>query len=332
MFQKRFIAPVIWGLCLALVILVSDGFTADKTWTVARESKIQSDLLDIYFLDHDYGWIVGTKGTILHTSDGGQNWVPQKTSISKDLSNICFIDREQGWIAGGDGLISHSSDGGQTWLRQPSGTEAALQTIFFIDAKIGWAGGDGGLIIHTTDGGINWVKQSSGTNNEIQDIQFVNPSKGCAVGGGTTILSSEDGGETWVERIVELGTTLTGVCLVNNEGWAVGANGALAHTADGITWEVQESRVPNTNGMPEPIWGVHFINNQRGLAVAEFGVILKTEDGGGGAGGGEAEAEDSGGWQPLSPRPTGNRLQDVQFVSETEAWAVGRYGTIIHST
>jgi len=28
------------------------------------------------WLDKDHGWIVGGKGLILHTSDGGKTWVP----------------------------------------------------------------------------------------------------------------------------------------------------------------------------------------------------------------------------------------------------------------
>ena len=52
----------------------------------------------------------------------------------------------------------------------------------------------------------------------------------------------------------------------------VGATPRMA----GNTWKTQASNVPHSNGMPEPIWDIHFINSTQGLAAAEFGVILRT--------------------------------------------------------
>ena len=107
--------------------------------------------------------------------------------------------------------------------------------------------------------------------------------------------------------------------LNDKAGWAVGAGGAVVGTADGGNWVVQTSNVPNSNGMPEPIWDVHFADKNIGIAAAEFGVILRTKDGG-------------ITWAPLETRPVAARLQGVHMISASEAWIVGDKATILHTT
>ena len=107
--------------------------------------------------------------------------------------------------------------------------------------------------------------------------------------------------------------------LDDSTGWAVGAGGAVVATSDGMNWQGQQSNVPNSNGMPEPIWDVHFFDKNIGIAAAEFGVILRTKDGG-------------TTWQPLKHRPVASRLQGVHMLSATEAWIVGDKSAILHTT
>ena len=112
---KKFISKIalLYGIvCFVLVVLVNIGSAAEQTWTIARQSELQADLLDIHFLDHDYGWIVGTKGAILHTSDSGEQWVSQSVKRSNDLNRVCFVDRKMGWTVGTKGLILHTLNSG----------------------------------------------------------------------------------------------------------------------------------------------------------------------------------------------------------------------------
>ena len=70
--------------------------------------------------------------------------------------------------------------------------------------------------------------------------------------------------------------------------------------------------------MPEPIWDVHFADMSTGIAAAEFGVILITQDGG-------------TTWKPYPERPVAARLQGVHMISPTECWIVGDKATILHT-
>ena len=130
-------------------------------------------------------------------------------------------------------------------------------------------------------GGQLWAIQEIDTNNTIEGVNFVSPQVGWAAGGGGTLLHTNDGGQTWGFQTSATVNTLDAIFMLNDTaGWAVGAGGAVVATVDGASWEVQESRVPNSNGMPEPVWDVHFADENVGIAAAEFGVILRTKDGG----------------------------------------------------
>ena len=66
------------------------------------------------------------------------------------------------------------------------------------------------------------------------------------------------------------------------------------------------------------VYDFHFINDDYGVAVAQGGFIIRTEDGG-------------ENWK-LTENQTKNDLMGVHFATSKEAWAVGWNGTLLHST
>src|SRR4030095_12547938 len=55
-------------------------------------------LHSVFFLDQNRGWVVGSKGTFLATTDGGKTW-RQKASVTTDvLRDIYFVDEQNGWV------------------------------------------------------------------------------------------------------------------------------------------------------------------------------------------------------------------------------------------
>ncbi|MEO1434864.1 MAG: YCF48-related protein [Bacteroidota bacterium] len=57
------------------------------------------------FTDAQTGWVIGLRGTILNTIDGGTNWILQASGTDENLFGIHFIDANTGWIVGNDGTI-----------------------------------------------------------------------------------------------------------------------------------------------------------------------------------------------------------------------------------
>jgi photosystem II stability/assembly factor-like uncharacterized protein len=89
-----------------------------RTWKLSfRDHSNQSMFSSIAFATQTTGWVVGNKGTILHTNDGGNTWLRQKTKTTVDLKRISVVDQYVAWIIGDD-LMLRSVDGGNIWLRR----------------------------------------------------------------------------------------------------------------------------------------------------------------------------------------------------------------------
>jgi photosystem II stability/assembly factor-like uncharacterized protein len=135
--------------------------------------------------------------TILHTTDGGTNWVRQITNASNGFrfTDVQFIDEMHGWVVGITGSIFLTTDGSATWQEIPSGTFESLGSVHFIDYNNGWTVGDAGTILRTRDGGFTWEQQFSGVAaNTLTSVCFVDTMNGWATGERGTILHTTDGG------------------------------------------------------------------------------------------------------------------------------------------
>ena len=62
------------------------------------------------------GWAVGNGGTILKTTDGGDNWTQIPKFTNGDLQSVFFISEDTGWITGGYGIILKTTNGGVTFI------------------------------------------------------------------------------------------------------------------------------------------------------------------------------------------------------------------------
>src|SRR5580765_4425480 len=80
-----------------------------RNWS-PQKSNIDSDLLDVKFIDANEGWIAGNQGLLLHTSDGGAHWTVQSNASSHALQRLFFIDRNHGWAVGFGGTILRYGD------------------------------------------------------------------------------------------------------------------------------------------------------------------------------------------------------------------------------
>ena len=95
------------------------------------------------------GWATGYSNLVLHTTDGGQNWVAQDVPAPPltAITGVTAIDANTAWIAGWYGFVAVTRDGGQTWRREivPDAGEVDIEDLLFLDAQRGWVGGNIGL-------------------------------------------------------------------------------------------------------------------------------------------------------------------------------------------
>jgi len=254
------------------------------------------------------GWAVGRPvdgyGTILHTEDGGQNWVRQGTPEeipNVELSGVSAIDAREAWVVGdldeesGYGVLLHTRDGGKTWCREGKSDDLGgigLVAISAVDMYTAWAVGSNGVILRTTNGGCRWERQGVGQvpNVLLQGVYASDASHVWVVGANEegnkygTILRSTDGGATWEKVPYTLTHTPTDFYLITvhglnaNEVWAVGHD-QIVHISiisNGISVTDQ---TPAFSSMLD-INGIFALNRRTIWAVADASNIWRSDNGG----------------------------------------------------
>ena len=185
------------------------------SWSAQYSQSGETPLSSIYFIDDNNGFAVGESGSIMRTTNGGNNWYEQTTLTVYDLRDVYFINLNTGWIVGHYLGLPHvpaifkTTNGGQTWNVQTFGVDEFLSSISFADEFNGWAvGGDNfqSIILHTSDGGENWTYQNSPTNNYLSKVFFEN-NRGWAVGTNGTVITT---GNTVPVELISFSASVSG--------------------------------------------------------------------------------------------------------------------------
>jgi len=285
-----------------------------------------NDLRAVAALDVNTVVVVGASGTILRTTDGGVTWTRLGSPTVATLNAVRFSDAKTGIAVGGAGTILRTDDGGASWTQQSSGTSADICGVAFKDAETGIVVGsngfcdglgplDSGFILRTIDGGATWTLQTS-ASRRLWAATFSDANTVMAVGDQTTMLTSADSGATWTV-LHNADKVIGGVQDLffhsRSGGFAVGGGGIYYTRDGGVSWE---NRVPPSgNG---PLFGVHFTDAHRGVAVGSRGLILRTTDGG-------------FTWK-VQPSGVSFILRDVAFSNAITGWAVGTGGLLRTTT
>ncbi len=148
----------------------------------------------VFLSDVNTGTIVGSRGTIIRTIDGGTTWTPQNSRVTNDLNSIVFTDTNTAIVTGDDGTILRTTDAGTTWFRQNSGTSNDLYCVSFANANNGLTVGYNGTILRTTNAGITWLLEPSATRHALYGVSFIDVNAATIVGEYGAILRSAPGG------------------------------------------------------------------------------------------------------------------------------------------
>ena len=320
-------AKAVFAVALCLVAAAATAFAQDG-W-VKQPAGTMAWLHSVFFIDQNRGWAAGSKGTLLHTQDGGRTWKATAASTDDVVRDVFFVDEKTGWLVcevnayqlksvdDPRAYLMKTTDGGAKWTRveiKGFDVDAILVRAVFSRGGRGWAFGEAGAIYTTRDSGDTWTRLRSPTRRLLLGGTFVDEDRGWVVGAGATIIQTSDGGDTWYQSTlpnVEKSVRFTATSFVDNRlGWAVGSGGSVFRTTNGgRTWEKEES------GVETDLFDVKFIDAQEGWAVGAEGTIIHTTDGGG-----HWAVERSG-----TPHP----LERVFFTDKAHGWAVGFGGTVV---
>ena len=173
------------------------------------------------------GVVVGDRGFICTTFDGGYEWSREELPAANgnvNLQDAFMLDDHSAIAVGGDcsGKYQNVNCGifrrapGRpgpcpctvvTWSKMPLGPKQGqddlfkLQAVTFCSATLGLVVGDRGRILRSVDAGATWNVISSGVQEDLHVVHCVDENVIVVAGdkGAATValLRSEDGGRTW---------------------------------------------------------------------------------------------------------------------------------------
>jgi len=98
---------------MVFILGVLSGMVFPQAQWVPLNSGVPVNLYGVQFVNTDSGFVVGSQGTILKTTDGGLNWVNiSPAGITSTFFDLYFWNADIGLAVGSDGIIVRTTDGG----------------------------------------------------------------------------------------------------------------------------------------------------------------------------------------------------------------------------
>jgi photosystem II stability/assembly factor-like uncharacterized protein len=141
--------------------------TADggRQWVTLPAPFPRNNYQAMYFLDDLKAWVVGSRGGVTYTVDGGNSWTKADIPGAGDLVQVQFVSPTHGWtrsVHGHQGGPWATRDGGVTWTVQPANVKPfwTILDMQFINENVGFLlvarGADSSVVMKTGDGGATW--------------------------------------------------------------------------------------------------------------------------------------------------------------------------------
>ncbi len=304
-------------IIIYLLISIFMTFPIYPQW-ISQNSGTSEKLLTCFFLNSNLGWSAGNNGTILKTTDSGNEWTITQINTQDDIHSIYFIDSLNGWAVlyeydpDRHGSIIHTTDGGSNWIEQYTVSGVVLHDVYFTDINHGYVVGSSGFIYETNNGGEQWFSVSPVSGYWLYSCYFFNSDIGW-VGGGLDgyLLRTIDGGQNWSFISIPTNERMMSIYYTNNNyGWACGAGGKVIRTTNGgLDWSLGNS------GVNIELRDIIFIDQNEGWSVGLNGRIIHSLDGG-------------ANWN-IQNSGLNSHLYGVYFADALTGWAVGDNGTIL---
>ncbi len=149
--------------------------------------------------------------------------------------------------------------------------------------------GERGIIIYSDNHGIDWVQAQVPVRVTLTAVTFSDPDNGWAVGHDSVVLHSVDRGESWQKvmdgcKINQMMVAAMKVIVEQKRQQFELADASkkseLQYVVEDAEFNLKGFMQTESEGPTKPLLDVLFFNQQEGLIVGAFGIILRTEDGG----------------------------------------------------
>ena len=261
-------------------------------------SPITCRLNSLHFIDANRGWAAGgyqlpcinrTQAVILQTRNGGITWEPSRHLAIPRLRKISFSSPRNG-IAFGDsgnvftGGIFKTNDAGNSWSAISRDTDAAWLDGEQINEHIVMIN-DRGKLSRYADGqhetAVLLGDKAAKTRN-FRCVKMIGNNQGVAVGDRGSLFTTNNGGLSWQRTPIEATHPQLAnfdwetATVVDQKVFIAGFPGSTITTFDLKSNQLSTSSTPVRTKLNR----LFFLDSQTGWAVGDFGVVLKTTDGG----------------------------------------------------
>lgn len=309
-------------LFITIIGLITAG-RINSQWVV-QSSGVTVNLYDVKFLNRYTGWAVGENGTILKTTNAGNNWnlIPNPSyNMGKILWVISVIDNNNAYVVGAHSTYLKTTNGGNTWIiirNGPFGSGMGFTSLFYLNRDTGWVYGDW-RFLRTKDGGITFDSIVS-PEFSLYDMYFKDFNTGIICGEGI-VIKSTNAGMLWFNTNVPTNGYFyffKKLSVINSQYiWIVG-NGNIFYKSTNFatTWD-SIAYLPAYP--PSVMYCSHFSSINTGWAGGSYGYLYKTTNGG-------------YNWLRENTGSDQRFWGAIWFYNDSIGWGVGGAGKIMHTT
>ena len=266
-----------WPLAVALCLALAPAGVGAQD-AVEAPLAVESLLLDGAAVGSRL-IVVGERGHILVSADGGATWTQARVPVRALLTAVHMHDERTGWAVGHDAAILRTGDGGSTWrmVHHAPEEERPLLDVWFRDERTGFAVGAYGYFLATEDGGDTWTSRTIGEDDfHLNALVPAGSQRLFIAAEAGVVYRSDDGGETWRKLPSPYaGSWFGALALDEDEVLLMGLRGHLFRSGDaGESW----TRVPT--GINATLTDAVRLQSGAMLITGLEGTLLSSRDGG----------------------------------------------------